>query len=436
MRSPCLSLTLASALLACGSTESTKSTAKQPAAPEAPVTTPSTPTPATTPPPTVDPTRAATVAESINRFAVDLYRHLSKKPGDMVVSPASITLALAMTHAGARGETAKDIARVFHFAGDADALHRDFAATLAGWTVSREGQELAVANRLYGERTVKFEPAFLDLTRGVFAAPLEPVDFKTAAESARQNINTWVAERTRDKIKDLIPGGGLDSSTVLVLVNAVYFKCTWDEPFRDFNTAPAKFFGGAGERTVKMMQRTDDLRLSVVPDAKVRVLELPYTGRQFSFVVVLPDAKDGLRAVEEALNADALASWIDGATPQRVTVKLPRFKIEPGEPLKLRSTLSDLGMASAFGGAADFTGMAPASEAVRISEAVHKAFIAVDESGTEAAAATAVMTKGGGPPPEDKPIEFTADHPFLFFIRDMKTGAMLFVGRLADPPPG
>lgn len=431
MRPQTLSLLLASGLLACGSAEPTRPAAKQPSAPEVPVTAP-TAAPPTTPPAPVDPTRAATVAQSINRFAVDLYRNLAHTPGDMVVSPASISLAFAMTHAGARGETEKDIARVFHFAGDPAALRGDFAATLAGWTVSREGQELAVANRLYGERTVKFEPAYLELTRGVFAAPLEMVDFKTAAEPARQNINGWVAARTHDKIKDLIPGGGLDASTRLVLVNAVYFKGTWDEPFKDFDTQPAKFLGSAGERPIKMMQRTDDLRLAVIADAKLRVLELPYTGELFSLVVVLPDAKDGLRAVEEALNADALTSWIDGAMPQLVTVKLPRFKIEPGDPLKLRSVLSDLGMASAFG-AADFTGMAPASEEIRISEAVHKAFIAVDESGTEAAAATAVMTKGGGMPPAQKPIEFTADHPFLFFIRDMKTGALLFMGRLADP---
>ena len=433
-----LSLLLASGLLACGSTEPSKPAVNQPATPQVPATPPSVssdPTPVTPPPP-VDATRAATVARSINAFAVDLHRTLAHEPGDMVVSPASIALAFAMTHAGARGDTERDIARVFHFpAGEPARLQADFAATLAGWSVAREGQELAVANRLYGERTVKFAPAYLDLTRTVFATPLEAVDFKTAAEPARQNINRWVAGRTHDKIVDLIPGGGLSEATRLVLVNAVYFKATWDEPFQATRTEAAKFHGSAGERPVKLMQRTDTIHLAVVADAKIRLVELPYQGGLFSLVVVLPDARDGLRAVEEALNADALAGWVAGAAPQRVAVKLPRFKIEPGDPLRLRDVLSSLGMASAFGGAADFTGMAPASEAIRISEAVHKAFIAVDEHGTEAAAATAVMAKSGGMPPAGEPIEFTADHPFLFFIRDTKTGAILFMGRLDDPKP-
>ena len=437
MRPHRLSLFLASGLLACGSTEPSKPAAKQPATPQVPVTPPTvSPDPPPPPTPPVDATRAATVARSINAFAVDLHRTLAHEPGDMFVSPASIALAFAMTHAGARGDTERDIARVLHFpAGDPAQLHREFAATLAGWSVAREGQELAVANRLYGERTVKFAPAYLDLTRTVFAAPLEAVDFKTAAEPARQNINRWVAGRTHDKILDLIPGGGLSKATRLVLVNAVYFKATWEDPFEATRTEAAKFHGSAGERPVKLMHRTDTIRLAVIADAKVRLVELPYQGALFSLVVVLPDARDGLRVVEEALNADALAGWVAGASPQRVALKLPRFKIEPGEPLRLRAVLSSLGMASAFGGAADFTGMAAASEAIRIDEAVHKAFIAVDEHGTEAAAATAVMAKGGGMPPADPPIEFTADHPFLFFIRDMKTGAILFMGRLADPKP-
>lgn len=421
---------LLSGLLACGGPATTRPDPKPGTTEPAVKTEP--PAPAVVAAPPVDAKAAVGVAESINRFAVDLHRSLAHGQGDIFVSPASITLAFAMVHAGARGATEQDIARVFHFGGDAARLHADFAATLAGWSVAREGQELAVANRLYGEQSVAFDGKYLELTRTVFGAPLATVDFLRKAEQERQQINFWVAQSTHDRIKDLIPAGGLNAATRLVIVNAVYFKATWDEQFKDFATQPAKFHTTGGERPVKMMHRTGSYRLATIADAKLQVLELPYQQGDFAMVIVLPDAHDGLRAVEEALNADALAGWISGAREQEVAVALPRFKIEPGDPLRLKETLSNLGMASAFGGG-DLTGMAPKSEGIFISEAVHKAFIAVDEAGTEAAAATAVMAKGGGPPPMKESVAFTADHPFLFLIRDTRSGAILFMGRLVEP---
>ncbi len=424
MRTRRLSLLLVSGLLACGASEPNKPEVKQP---QAAATTPE-PTPTS---PSVSPEAAVTAAQSINAFAVDLHRALAKRPGDIFVSPASIALAFAMVHAGARGATQQEIGRVFHLRGDTSKLHADLAGTLKAWAEPIEGQEFAVANRLYGERSVAFEKSYLDLTRSVFAAPLELVDFKTAAEPARERINAWVAGQTRDKIKDLIPGGALDQNVRLVAVNAVYFKGTWVEQFERGMTAAAPFHAPSGDRTVQMMHRSDSYRLAVAPGLKL--LELPYHGDRFALVVVLPDARDGLAAIEGSLDAATLAGWISGATTRPVNVKLPRFRIEPGAGLLLREVLSGLGMAGSFGGGADLTGMAPASEGIYISEAIHKAFIAVDESGTEAAAATAVMTKGGGPPPAAPPIEFTADHPFLFLIRDVKTDAIVFMGRLAEP---
>ncbi len=440
-------------LLACGpATPATPTTPAKPATPAAPAPPTAQATATATPPtpaPTADaqpeigdpaPTKArpadsktrAAVAASINAFAVDLHRALAGRAGNLFVSPASITIAFAMTHAGARGETRQEIARVFHLGSDARAVHEGFAAALAAWSAPQDELELAIANRLFGEQTVKFEPAFVDLTRASFAAPLEATDFVGAAEPARARINAWVARRTHDKIVDLLPPGGIDSDTRLALVNAVYFKARWSAPFSEGSTGRADFHGASGERPVMMMERTG--RFPVHVGAGLKVLELPYRGG-FSLVVVLPDAQDGLAAIEQALDLKAVRGWISGLREQDVAVKLPRFKIEPGEALRLAAVLGELGLRTAFSaGAADFTGMAPRSEQIVLSEAFHKAFIAVDEHGTEAAAATAVVAKRGGAMPVDAALAFTADHPFLFMIRDTESGAILFMGRLADPP--
>lgn len=382
----------------------------------------------------VDAKTRALVADSINAFAVDLHRALASRPGNLFVSPASITLAFAMTHAGARGQTSREIAKVFHFDADTKQVDESFAAVLAGWAAPQEDLELSIANRLFGEKTVAFEPAFVGLTGNVFGATLERVDFKGAAEPARAGINAWVAQRTHDKIKDLLPPGSIDSETRLALVNATYFKASWRTPFKEHMSTRADFHGTSGKQTVTMMEQTASFPVHAVPAAGVTVLELPYKST-FSLVIVLPDAKDGLPAVEQALDVNALNGWISGLRAQDVAVKLPRFKIEPGEALRLASMLTGLGMPSAFdASAADFTGIAPRSEQIVLAEAFHKAFIAVDEKGTEAAAATAVVAKRGMGAPIEPALTFNADHPFLFMIRDTKSGAILFMGRLADAP--
>jgi len=383
------------------------------------------PVPMDSPPSEVAVPAAATA--SINAFAVDLHRELASEPGNLFVSPASIAVAFAMTHAGAKGETAAEIARVFHFTGTPA---KDFAAALARWSNPR-GIELALANRLFGERTVKFEAPFVEVTRADFAAPLELLDYKGGHAAARQHINAWVAERTRDKINDLLPPDGVDAATRLVLVNAIYFKAAWEEEFNNFTTKPAPFFAASGQKRAPLMTRTDLYRIAVGDG--VKALELPYTGGDYAMVVILPDAKDGLAALEKSLSVEALTKWIAGAEHKRVAVKLPRFKIEPGEGLRLAKVLTKLGMGRAFDASkADFTGMAPASEPIVLAEAFHKAFVAVDEKGTEAAAATAVSARASGMP-SDPPIEFTADHPFLFLVRDVRSGAILFMGRLSEP---
>lgn len=392
-----------------------------------------TPPPEPTKPPELSPETEQAVASSINAFAIDLHHELGSKPGNLFVSPASISIAFAMTHAGAKGATADELAKAFHFPHSTD-LHTGFAGTLARWDAAAGGLELDVANRLFGEKTVAFEPAFLDLTKTVFAAPLEPLDFAGATEASRKHINDWVAVQTKDKIQNLLPEGGVNEATKLVLVNAIYFKAKWADAFEQHMTAKASFAGGTAKKEVDMMRRVDHLKLGVAKDAKLRTLELPYEGGDYSMVVVLPDDAKGLAAVEKALTADALKSWIDGAKADaRVDVQLPRFRIEPGAALELRAPLEKLGVKTAWGGGADFTGMAPADAQLMISEAYHKAFVAVDEAGTEAAAATAVSMKAGAAPPSDEPVPFVVDHPFLFLVRDTKTGAILFMGRLVDP---
>jgi len=281
---------------------------------------------------------------------------------------------------------------------------------------------------------VKFEPTYLELTKATFAAPLEALDFRGASADARTHINDWVATQTKDKIKDLLPPSGVTSDTRLVLVNAIYFKAQWTEAFDDSATKDAQFTGAKAKKQVKMMNRTDHYKLGVAKDAKLRTIEMPYNGDEYSMVIVLPDDPKGLAAVEKALTADALKSWIDGATHTRVALGVPRFKIEPGAALELRAPLEKLGIVTAWDASkADFTAIAPASDQLVISEAYHKAFIAVDEAGTEAAAATAVSMKVGSAAPTDEPVPFVADHPFLFLVRDTKTGAILFMGRLVDP---
>jgi serpin B len=369
------------------------------------------------------------VALGINAFAIDLHHELAGKPGNLFVSPASIAIAFAMTHAGAKGATASELSTTFHFPESAD-LHRGLAGMLAHWDAASGGLELDVANRLFGEKTVAFEPTFLDLTQSVFAAPLEALDFKAESAAARTHINDWVATQTKDKIRDLIPASGVNAATRLVLVNAIYFKAQWAEAFEPSSTAEAPFFGGAG----KMMHRVEQYRLGIAKDAKLRTLEVPYNGGEYSMVIVLPDDAKGLAAVEKALTAEALRGWLDGAAQTRVELKLPRFRIEPGAALELRAPLEKLGVVAAWdAGKAEFTGIAPAKEQLMISEAYHKAFIAVDEAGTEAAAATAVSMAPGSAAPTDEPAVFVADHPFLFLIRDTKSGAILFMGRLIDP---
>jgi serpin B len=389
--------------------------------------------PDTTPPSAVDEDAAMDIAKRIDSFAFDFYALLRKGGGNLVYSPASIALAFAMVHAGARGKTATELARAFHLGGDVEAVHAGFADVLQRWQSAREGLELSIANRLFGERTTPFEKPYLALTDRQFAAPLELVDYKTAHEAARGRINAWVQERTRDRIRDLVPEGGLDSSTRLVLVNAIYMKASWAEPFMESATKPGDFFAPGGKTTAQFMRAVRHVRSGAVKADGISWAELPYEGGPYAMAFVLPDAADGLAKVEAALSESKVRAWLAGSDWRRLDLQVPKFKIEPGDPVRLSAMLATLGVKTAFGSSADFTGIAPAAEQIQLAEAFHKAFIAVDEKGTEAAAATAVGMRAGSAAPSGEPIPFKLDRPFLFLIRDTQTGAILFMGRVESP---
>lgn len=390
-------------------------------------------TPSITPPGPVDEETAMDIAKRIDSFAFDFYAQLRERPGNLVYSPASIALAFAMVHAGARGKTATELAKAFHLQGDLATIHAGFADVLRRWQSAREGLELAVANRLFGERTTPFEQQYLALTERVFAAPLEKVDFRGAHEAARVGINDWVAERTRDRIRDLVPEGGVDGSTRLVLVNAIYMKAAWAEPFSESATQPGDFLAPAGKTTARFMRSVRHVRYGAVKADGLQWAELPYEGGPYAMVFLRPDAPDGLAKLEAALSEAKVRAWLSGNDWQRVDLRVPKFRIEPGAPVTLSRMLAELGVHTAFGDGADFTAIAPAAEQIQLAEAFHKAFIAVDEKGTEAAAATAVAMRAGSAPPSGEPIPFALDRPFLFSIRDTQTGAILFMGRVESP---
>jgi serpin B len=368
-------------------------------------------------------------------FAVDLYRVLAKEPGNLFCSPLSISTALAMTYAGARTATEIEMAAALRFALPQERLHGAFAELDRRMSAvqARDRFTLRAANGLWLQTRFPFLESYLGLVKADYGAELRAADFVGAAEAARREINAWTQERTDGRIRDLVPAGALNPSTVLVLVNAIYFKAAWEDQFETGATVDAPFrVSPERDAVVPMMNRTG--ALAYRENELAQVVELPYGGGGMSMVVVLPRAPDGLAELEAALTAEWLEEWTSGLGERRVALSLPRFRVERG--FSLNRALGSLGMRRAFGDA-DFSGMVEGG-GVFVSEVLHKAFVDVDERGTEAAAATAVvgmMLSMAWDAPET-PVVFRADHPFLFLIRDRATGSILFMGRVADPATG
>jgi serpin B len=376
------------------------------------------------------------LAEANNRFAWDLYARLREESdGNLFYSPQSISIALAMTYHGARGATAAEMAKVLHLETPQEDVPAAFAALLnrmkaggAGGSevAAQRGYKLSLANRLWGQDGYRFLDSFLAPLAESYQAPLGRLDFARQTEAARKTINDWVANQTNDKIKDLLAPGVLDSTTRLVLTNAIYFKGTWASQFDKAVTRPAPFTISGGQQVdVPMMHQK--LQANYDQNELVTVIELPYQGDAVSFIGILPTKTDGLADVERVLSPAKLTEWTASMGSPEVEVWLPKFKTT--SEFVLNDVLAKLGMPKAFGSEADFSGM-DGTRNLYISAAVHKAFVDVNEEGTEAAAATAVVMAERAMLRQPT---FRADHPFLFVIRDNATGSILFAGRVMDP---
>ena len=393
-------------------------------------------------------------ATATNQLAVDLHRQLATGNDNLCVSPYSIESALAMTFAGADGETRTEMARVLHFPSDASAVPASFASLqhsleeMSAKTAElvkeskrfggpSEPITLSIANRLFAQKGYDFREPFLALVKQNFGAAFEPMDFVHDSSGATQHINKWVADQTRDRIRDLIPSGALDETTRLVLANALYLKASWADPFSEKATRPEPFHvHGSAPVDVPMMQKRDK-HFGYAKREGYTAVNLPYSGYDLQFLVLLPDNVNGLRALESQLTSEMLADCAKLQT-REVDLHLPKFKIEPPTIL-LAEKFEALGMKTAFNkpaGSANFDRMAPRkpNDYLYISQVFHKTFIAVDEKGTEAAAATAVaMMAGTAFAQRPPPVEVKIDRPFLYAIQHVPSGVCLFLGRVTNP---
>jgi serpin B len=364
-------------------------------------------------------------------FALDLYQALREQPGNLFYSPYSISLALAMTYAGARGDTAAQMADVLHFELTQEQLHPAF--NKLDETLNREVEgveqpfQLNIANSIWGQRDFEFEADFLDVLAENYGAGLRLVDFAQAAEAARQQINSWVEEQTQDKIKDLIPEGALDSMTRLVLANAIYFKAAWQSQFDAANTQDAPFTLLDGSQVnAPTMRQTGSMNYAAGDGWQA--VELAYEGGRQSMVILLP-ATGEFEAFEAGLDAARVAEILGSMQFTSVELSLPRFSFE--SEIRLNELLAAMGMPQAFvPDQADFTGMRALRD-LYISAVLHKAFVDVNEEGTEAAAATAVIVSVTSLPVDIQQMQI--DRPFIFLIRDIETGSILFAGRVLNP---
>jgi serpin B len=373
----------------------------------------------------------AAVVEGSNAFAVDLYAQLRKQDGNLFFSPESISTAFAMVYAGARGTTASQMATTLHFTLPPDQLHPAMGALLAGLNAPHAGYQLHVADALWAEKDFTFLDDFLKLTSSDYGAGFNRVDFKGAPNAARSTINQWVEEKTENKIKDLLPADAVTPATRLVLTNAIYFKGDWQSQFDKAQTQTEDFHGLAAQ-TVKAPLMHLTSKLGYFNGGTFQAVDIPYKSGELSMIVLLPNDTGGLPALEQSLTSANAKQWLSQLRPgSKVILTLPKFKMT--QQFQLGSTLGAMGMTQAFErSAADFSGITGKRD-LWISAAIHKAYIDVNEEGTEAAAATAIGMRSMAMQRPEPPIVFRADHPFLFLIRDNRCGAILFMGRVTDP---
>jgi len=377
-------------------------------------------------------TEIKTIVAGNTAFALQLYGKLRSPDGNLAFSPYSISSALAMTCAGARGETARQMEQVLHFDQSPAGVSPLFGRLDKAVKAAKGDNELDVANSIWPQNKYPFQQEFLSLLKQNYGATVTPLDYIKNAEQARDTINRWVDGQTRHKIDEIIGPNVLNDATRMVLVNAIYFKGTWMTPFPERATRPDTFYARPDTRvTAPFMHVSEDFRYG--ENGQLQLVSLPYAGEQLEMIILLPRNRDGLGQLEKSLNAVSLSAWTSKMEEERVAVALPKFKITSA--FGLAETLQAMGMRDAFDSRkADFSGMDGRPHWLYISAVLHKAYVDVNEKGTEAAAATAVaITAGAAPHAPPPPKQFRADHPFIFVIRDSSTGSILFLGRVVQP---
>ncbi len=363
-------------------------------------------------------------------FALDLYQKLLTSESNIFFSPYIISTAFAMTYAGARSETEKQMAKAMHFSLSHDKLHPAFSNLQDKLNKVQKGRvQLHVANSLWPHNKYPFKEKFLSLVKKNYKTEITAVDYVRQTEKARKTINTWVEDKTRGKIKESIPPGVLGISTRLVLSNAIYFKGNWRNQF-DKKYTRDRLFKLSPDKTVKTPMMYQRGEFGYWADKDLQVLEMPYVGR-LSMLVLLPTKVDGLSQIEKRLNVENLRKWNRHLREEKVDILLPKFKLESN--FRLDRALQTMGMVDAFTDNADFSGM-DGTDWLYIAAVLHKALLDVNEEGTEAAAVNITIgtEKIGGPRPPPPP-QFYADHPFVFLIQEKQTGSILFIGRMTDP---
>lgn len=370
-----------------------------------------------------------TVVNGNSDFGFDLYQELKGEKGNLFFSSYSISTALAMTYAGAREQTEKEMAEVLHFSLQQEPLHSSFSKLQSDLNaIQDKGHiKLSIANSLWAQAGYHFLDTFFDLNKKYYGAGLNFADFATKTEAARKTINIWVEDKTQQKIKELLKPGVIDSLTTLVLCNAIYFKGDWLSQFDKKRTMDADFYV-LPDNLIKVPMMNQKSKFKFRDFSDFSAIELPYEGNDLSMIIFLPKEVAGLPELEKNLTNDNVEIWIDklsNSYESEILVSLPKFKTTC--EFKLADVLTKMGMPHAFAGA-DFSGMTGKRD-LFISEVIHKAFVDVNEEGTEAAAATAVVMERG----ISKTLLFRADHPFIFLIRENITGSILFIGRIIDP---
>ncbi|CAK6983044.1 antithrombin-III [Scomber scombrus] len=380
------------------------------------------------------------LSKANGRFALSLYRQLalSKTPEENIfMSPISVSTAFAMTKLGACEQTLQQIMEVFEFdtikGKTSDQVHFFFAKLNCRlYRKKDETTELISANRLFGEKSLMFNETYQNISETVYGAKLLPLNFKEKPEQARVTINNWISNKTENRIQDTLPPGVLDSTAILVLVNTIYFKGQWKNKFdKDNNFADDFHVSETRSCSVNMMYQEAKFRYRYFPDDQVQLLEMPYRGDDITMVMVLPSRDSTLAQVEESLDLRKLSGWLDQMKETSVSVHVPRFRVE--DSFSLKEKLQKMGLTDLFNPeTASLPGMMEdGSDGLFISDAFHKAFLEVNEEGSEAAAATVVVAIGRSFPTNRE--VFRANRPFLLLIREVSINTLLFIGRVADP---